>query len=107
LPDGAIVTGNRNGDGVRISGGGKFTMTGGEISDNEGNGVKMTGGVFVMTGGEIARNVFKGVKIDGGEFTKTGGTVHGKASKVGSNGNGKGSINFTSGNYGPTDDYLK
>jgi hypothetical protein len=107
LPDGAIVTGSKV-DGVRISGDGKFTMTGGEISgsgNNKGNGVFMTGGEFVMTGGEIARNGFKGVKIGSGVFIKTGGTVYGTQQVAGNNRNGEGSINNKRETYGPEKNY--
>jgi hypothetical protein len=70
--------------GVRISGGGTFTMNGGEISGNSpsaysGGGVLMTNGTFTMNGGKISHNSSSnnggGVCAIGGTFTMNGGEI--------------------------------
>jgi uncharacterized protein YjdB len=77
--------GNSYGGGGVYVAGGNFTMTGGEISDNnafvDGGGVHVAGGNFTMTGGEISGNsaLFGGgVWVDdGGNFTMNNGVISG------------------------------
>jgi hypothetical protein len=68
-----------NGSGVFISGG-TLTMNNGKIRDNSnsggGGGVVYVRGIFTMNGGEISRNIGNGLCVDG-EFTMTGGEISG------------------------------
>ena len=66
---------------------GTFTMSGGEIVDNDymdgengwcGGGVEINGGAFTMSGGTIANNrteIGAGVDLTSGSFTMTGGII--------------------------------
>jgi hypothetical protein len=103
MNEGSKVTGNTNanggriyGAGVRIRGGGEFTLSGGSVSDNKTTGYVGSGGIFVdenaiftMNSGEISGNstehasgggVFVAV---GGLFTMSGGTISGNSTKDG------------------------
>jgi hypothetical protein len=79
-----------DGTGVRVEGGGKLEMTGGEITGNEHSGVQVTGnGTFNMAGGRVHANSitsrFSGGKWNGAGvslcdtavFNMTGGEVSG------------------------------
>jgi len=77
-----IISGNTNslssgGGGVRVIGGGTFTMTGGKISGNTSNyggGVIVINGKFIMTGGEISGNT--GSNGGGGVYVETNGVFY-------------------------------
>jgi hypothetical protein len=76
----SAIIGNTSQGGVNVFG--TFTMTGGEISDNSGGGVRVSGGTFTMTGGKITGNKTVnggGVYIDSGKFTMTGGEISGNS----------------------------
>lgn len=72
------ITGNRadNGGGVFVSSGGAFTMEGGSVSGNSfisnGGGVLVNGGTFVMNGGEISGNKAPGGRGNGGGVNLSG-----------------------------------
>jgi hypothetical protein len=90
MKDGATLKGGKNGGGVYVSGGGKFTMDGGLISGNKaqtGGGVAVNGGgVFMMNGGLISGNTADsggGVSVSGGGFTMDGGEISGNKSPNG------------------------
>jgi len=91
---GSVITGNANnsaanaGGGVRVDGGGAFSMNGGEISGNsvvggssDGGGVYVAvGGTFDMRGGAIFGNSSGrdgGGVFNAGAFRMSGGTVYG------------------------------
>lgn len=60
---------------VKITDDGKFTMTGGSISENGGNGVDVISGIFMMTGGSISENDGNGVNVESGLFLMTDGEI--------------------------------
>ena len=81
------------GGGVVVSGGGTFTMTGGNVAGNTGSGGGVylsKDGAFTMKGGSITgnstTNLGGGVFVDFGTFTMEGGKITGNASA--SNGGG-------------------
>jgi uncharacterized protein (AIM24 family) len=82
---GNTVTNYMGGGGVWVDQNGNFTMTGGEISDNDANngsggGVVVHDGSFTMTGGEISDNNANsggGVVVHDGSFMMTGGEISG------------------------------
>ena len=85
---GGTITGD--GVGVKLTQYCEFTMSGGTISNNKG-GVLTGGGTFTMTGGEISGNTATsnggGVNIgNGGKFTMSGGEITGNTAT--SNGGG-------------------
>jgi hypothetical protein len=107
------ITGNANisddwaaGGGVRVNGGGTFTMEGGEISGNTvkgsgsgGGGVRVEqDGTFILKGGVISGNTAEsggwseggGVALWKGTFTMEGGEISGNTVKGGRDGNGGG-----------------
>ena len=63
-----------------------FNMYGGEISENEANGVTLTNSsnaIFNMYGGEISRNTDYGVEImSHGKFNMSGGVIKDNPSKI-------------------------
>jgi hypothetical protein len=91
MKTGSKVSDNTNisdlsGGGVRVDGGGTFTMSDGEISGNtdsfggRGGGVYVTNGEFTMSGGEISNNIIPsqvggGVYVEGSKFTMSGGYI--------------------------------
>lgn len=95
---GAIMGGGNagSGGGVIVTGGCKFTMTGGVISNNSseanGGGVYVKGdGTFTMTGGAISNNSSDayggGVFVEeDGTFTMTGGMISGNSAHNGGGG---------------------
>jgi hypothetical protein len=87
LEDGALITGNTNGDSPFYGGGvavygGTFTMSAGTISNNVastnalgyGGGVYVGGGTFTMSGGIITNNATGSGGEGGGVFVNSGGT---------------------------------
>jgi uncharacterized repeat protein (TIGR02543 family) len=83
LKDRAKITSNTTsayGGGVAVAGGGTFTMSGGEISDNTsgaGGGVYVSG-TFTMSGGTISDNIAYyggGIYFVDGMFTMSEGTI--------------------------------
>jgi len=78
----ATITGCTNG--VNVSG--TFSMSGGTISGNNGNGVYVRPGTFTftMSGGTISNNTSCGVIIGiGSTFTMSGGTISGNTAQNG------------------------
>ena len=76
MKDGVVLRNNRTMScgGVRVLGGGTFTMNGGEISGNiagQAGGVCVGGnGTFTMTGGKITGNAVYGYEASPGLFTE-------------------------------------
>jgi hypothetical protein len=88
---GSKITGNTSSSNSSVSvSGGTFTMKGGEISGNSGNGVSIdSNGTFTMGGGKISYNSSRGVSVSGGTFTMEGGEISdnsGDGVSIGSNG---------------------
>ena len=80
---GGTITGG--GVGVKLTQYCEFTMSGGTISNNKG-GVSTGGGTFTMNGGEISGNTAKsnggGVYVSGGTFTMNGGEIKSNIAKT-------------------------
>jgi len=94
--EGARITGNTGGGGVRVNSGGVFILNDGEISGNStagsGGGVHIAGGRFYMHGGEVSGNFTTGwdaahgggVHIaNGGWFDMHDGTISSNAAENG------------------------
>ena len=83
--NGGTITGN-TGNGVFVDRGGTFTMNGGEISGNTASGVYVYNGTFTMNGGEISGSI-AGVSIFTlSTFTMNGGKISGNGSVSGGHG---------------------
>lgn len=91
----AEISGN-NGLGIRVNNGALFTMNGGTISDNGGNGVRVTGKsggnknvCFIMNNGEISGNTGYGILYEFRD-TDTQAAVELNGGKVINNNSGNG-----------------
>jgi len=92
---GGIISGNR---GNGVSGSVNITMTGGSISGNSGVGVSIGEfRIFTMNGGSISDNSRSGVYVSkDGSFTMNGGTITGNKNFLPTNYSGGGGVS----NYG-------